>query len=175
MTMRQGAAIAAAACLLSVMAFAQGATKLSDAQIAHIANTAGQIDIDAATQALAKSKNEDVRSFAQEMVRDHTAVNKQVLALVTKLNVALQDNDTSRAFSKEAKEERDKLAKLNGGEFDKAYVANEVAYHKTINSALETTLIPDATNPQLKNLLQIGLKLFQGHQEHAEHLAASLK
>jgi putative membrane protein len=175
MTIRLGTAIAAAACLLSVTAFAQGAAKPNDAQIAHIAYTAGQIDVDAATQALAKSKNEDVRSFAQEMLRDHTAVNKQALALVTKLNVTPQDNDTSRALSKQAKEERDKLAKLNGAEFDKAYVANEVAYHNTVNSALETTLIPDATNPELKSLLQIGLKLFQGHQEHAEHLAASLK
>ena len=56
-----------------------------------------------------------------------------------------------------------------------AWVANEVAYHKTVNGALETTLIPSATNPELKSLLQTGLKIFQGHLEHAEHLAAMLQ
>ena len=58
--------------------------------------------------------------------------------------------------------------------FDEAYVDNEVAYHKTVNTALSFTLIPDAQNPELKSLLQTGLKLFQSHQEHAEHLAQEL-
>ena len=64
---------------------------------------------------------------------------------------------------------------LGGAAYDKAYVANEVAYHKAVNSALETTLIPSASNAELKSLLQTGLKIFQGHQQHAEHIAATLK
>ena len=164
----------AAACLLSGAALAQGA-KPTDPQIAHIAYTAGQLDIDAAKQALAKSKNKDVRSFAEDMVRDHTAVNKQALDLVKKLKVTPEDNDTSRSLTKAAADKKAEMAKLNGADFDKAYVANEVAYHKTVNGALETTLIPSANNAELKSLLQTGLKLFQGHQQHAEHVAAALK
>src|SRR5499427_10406309 len=162
-------------CLLSAPALAQGGTKPTDPQIAHIAYTAGQLDIDAAKQALEKSKNKEVRDFAQDMVRDHTEVNKQALALVTKLNVKPEDNDTSRALSKQAAAKHDELSKLNGAAFDKAYVANEVAYHKTVNGALESTLIPSATNADLKSLLQTGLKIFQGHLQHAEHVAADLK
>ena len=164
----------AGACLLSGAALAQGA-KPTDPQIAHIAYTAGQLDIDAAKQALAKSKNKDVRSFAEDMVRDHTAVNKQALDLVKKLKVTPEDNDTSRALSKAAADKKAQLEKLNGAEFDKAYAANEAAYHKTVNGALETTLIPSASNAELKSLLQTGLKVFQGHQQHAEHVAAQLK
>jgi 2-oxoglutarate dehydrogenase complex dehydrogenase (E1) component-like enzyme len=59
--------------------------------------------------------------------------------------------------------------------FDKAYVDNEVAYHKTVNSALSNTLIPDAQNAELKSLLQSGLKLFQAHLDHAEQLATQLQ
>ena len=55
------------------------------------------------------------------------------------------------------------------------YVENEVAYHKTVDNALETVLIPDASNPELKDLLKTGLKIFQGHEQHAEHVAQSLK
>lgn len=109
------------------------------------------------------------------MVRDHEAVNKQALALVKKLKVTPEDNDTSRALSKQASEKLDELGKLKGAAFDKAYIANEVAYHKTVNGALETQLIPSATNAELKELLQTGLKLFQGHEQHAEHVAADLK
>ena len=109
------------------------------------------------------------------MVRDHEAVNKQALDLVKKLNVTPQDNDTSKALSKAAADKLAELGKLSGAAYDKAYVANEVAYHKTVNGALETQLIPGASNPELKSLLQTGLKIFQGHQQHAEHVAAELK
>jgi putative membrane protein len=164
----------AVTCLLSGAALAQSA-KPTDPQIAHIAYTAGQLDIEAAKQALTKSKSKEVRSFAEDMVRDHTAVNKQALDLVKKLKVTPEDNATSRALSKAAADKSAQLAKLTGAEFDNAYVANEVAYHKTVNGALETLLIPSAGNVELKNLLQTGLKLFQGHQQHAEHVAAQLK
>jgi putative membrane protein len=165
----------AALCLLTTPLYAQGAAKPTDPQIAHIAYTAGQIDIEAAKQALDKSKNKEVRDFAENMVRDHGEVNKQALALVNKLKVTPQDNDTSRALTKQATAKREELAKLNGAAFDKAYVDNEVAYHKTVDGALENTLIPSASNPELKSLLQTGLKIFQGHEQHAEHVVADLK
>jgi putative membrane protein len=174
MLVRLSAAIAAV-CLLGSGALAQGAAKPTDPQIAHIAYTAGVIDVTAAKQALAKSKNKTVRSFAADMVRDHEAVNKQALALVKKLHVTPEDNDTSRALTKQAADKRTELAKLSGQAFDRAYVASEVAYHKTVNGALETVLIPSANNGELKSLLETGLKVFQGHQEHAEHVAAGLK
>jgi len=151
------------------------APALNDAQIAHIAYTAGEIDIAAAKQALKKSRNKDVRAFAEEMARDHAAVNVQALALVKKLGVTPENNPTSESLSKGAADEREKLAALKGRAFDTAYVDNEVAYHQTVNSALSGTLIPSARNVELKSLLETGLKLFQSHQMHAEHLAQSLK
>lgn len=164
----------AALCLSPLPALAQSA-KPTDPQIAHIAYTAGQLDIEAANQALAKSKNKEVRAFADDMVKDHSAVNKQALALLTKLKVKPEDNPTSQALTKQAAAKRAELAKLSGKAFDKAYVDNEVAFHKTVNNALETQLIPSASNAELKSLLQTGLKIFQGHEQHAEHVDAMLK
>jgi putative membrane protein len=148
--------------------------KPNDAQIAHIAYTAGQIDIKAAQLALEKSKNKEVRTFAEDMVRDHNAVNEQALALVKKLNVTPEDNDTSKALMKQATEKQASLQKLSGAAFDKAYAGNEVAYHKAVDSALQDTLIPSASNAELKTLLSTGLKIFQGHEQHAERVAQSL-
>ena len=173
MSIRLSAAVAAMS-LLASGALAQNA-KLTDPQIAHIAYTAGVIDVAAAKQALGKASNKDVKAFAEDMVRDHEAVNKQALDLVKKLNVTPQDNDTSKALSKQASDKLAELGKLSGAAFDKAYVANEVAYHKTVNGALQTQLIPSASNPELKGLLQTGLKIFEGHQQHAEHVEAELK
>jgi len=165
---------AAAVLALPAISFAESA-KPNDAQIAHIAYTAGQLDIAAGKQALAKSHNKAVRAFASEMVRDHSAVNDKALALVKKLGVTPEANATSSTLTKQADAKRDELAKLEGSGFDKAYVANEVAFHKTVNAALRDTLIPSARNGELKALLKTGLTLFSEHQAHAEHLAQSLK
>jgi len=166
------ALVAPLAIAIAVPAAAAGPT---DPQIAHIAYTAGVIDVAAGKQALAKSHNKAVRAFAEEMVRDHTAVNDKALALVKKLKVTPQDNPTSQALNKGAKAESDKLAKLNGAAFDRAYVDNEIAFHKTVNGALAKTLIPNAHNAELKSLLETGLTLFKEHQAHAEQLAKQVK
>jgi putative membrane protein len=142
-------------------AFATGPT---DPQIAHIAYTAGSIDIAAAKQALSKTSNKEVKAFAQDMVRDHEAVNKKALDLVKKLKVTPEDNDTSKTLQKNASAKLDELSKLKGAEFDNA-----------VDNALETTLIPSASNADLKSLLETGLKIFQGHEQHAEHVASELK
>ena len=166
------ALVAPLAIAIAVPVAAAGPT---DPQIAHIAYTAGVIDVAAGKQALAKSHNKAVRAFAEEMVRDHTAVNDKALALVKKLKVTPQDNPTSQALNKGAKAESDKLAKLNGTAFDRAYVDNEIAFHKTVNGALAKTLIPNAHNAELKSLLETGLTLFKEHQAHAEQLAKQVK
>jgi putative membrane protein len=172
---RTTALFAAVALSAAAVTASAQAPKPNDAQIAHIAYTAGQIDVAAGEQALAKSKNPAVREFAQTMVRDHKAVNDQALALVKKLGVTPQDNPTSASLSADAKAKLASYAKLEGAAFDRAYVQNEIAYHKTVNGALETALIPSAQNGELKNLLQTGLTLFRAHQQHAEHLSQSVK
>jgi len=146
----------------------------NDAQIAHIAYTAGQIDVAAGRQALQRSHNRQVRAFAQTMVRDHEAVNRQAVALVTRLHVTPAANPTSAALSSAATATLRRLGTLRGAAFDRAYVDNEVAYHRTVNGALRDTLIPSAQNAELKSLLQSGLALFTEHQTHAEMLARQL-
>lgn len=158
--------------LLTSNAWAAAPAAPDDAQIAHIAYTAGQLDIDAARQALDKTTDPAVRAFAQTMLRDHTAVNEQAMALLTKLKVTPQNNPTSQALSKSAAETLARQSALSGGEFDRAYVVSEAAYHQQVNDALRTVLIPGAQNAELKALLEAGLALFSEHQKHAEALAA---
>ena len=59
-------------------AVAQAGEAMNDLEIAHTAYTAGQLDIRYAHLALAVSENDAVREFAQTMIRDHTAVKRDV-------------------------------------------------------------------------------------------------
>jgi putative membrane protein len=174
MVRKMGAFCAALLLAVSVPAIAsEGA--INDAQIAHVAYTADQIDVDAGKQALAISANADVRAFAETMVRDHTAVNKQALALVQRLHVTPEANATSAALTQGAADAHNRLGSLKGAAFDRAYLENEVSYHRAVNKALHDTLIPSASNAELKSLLETGLTLFTAHQEHAQMLLKQLR
>lgn len=86
-----------------------------------------------------------------------------------------EDNDISRSLAKQEDAKLADLKGLQGKAFDKAYAANEVAYHKQVNAGLKDTLIPAAQNAELRSLLQTGLKIFEGHEQHAEMMAKELR
>jgi putative membrane protein len=153
---------------ISPSAFAQENAKLSDAEIASVAVTANQIDIAYAQIAQKKSKNADVIKFAETMAKDHQAVINQAVALAKKLGVTPKDNATTKSFLAQATKTKAMLNSKKGSSFDKAYIDNEVAYHKAAIKEVETVLIPDATNSELKSLLQSALPLFKTHLAHAE-------
>lgn len=146
----------------------------SDPQIAHIVVTANQIDIDAGKLAKSKSKNKEVKDFAQQMITDHTAVNKQAVALAKKLGVKPEDNDTSKSLQQGAQENLANLKKLKGRAFDKAYVDHEVAYHEQVLGAIDKVLIPSAQNAELKGLIEKVRPAIQAHLDHAKHVQSDL-
>ena len=150
------------------------AQDINDAQIASIVVTANQVDIDAGKLAATKATNADVKKFAQTMVTDHTGVNKQATALVTKLKVKPEDNATSKSLYDGGKENVTKLKGLKGAEFDKAYIDHEVAYHQAVLDAVDKTLIPGAKNEELKALLVKVRPAFVAHLEHAKHVQSTL-
>src|SRR5262245_22221704 len=159
--------------LVPVMAFAQ-AKGPSDPQIAGIVVTANQIDVDAGKLAKSHSKTKDVQDFAQQMITDHTAVNKQAAALAKKLGVTPEDSDTSNGLKKAAADTAKKLKGLKGAQFDKAYVDNEVGYHQQVLDAIDKVLIPNAQNAELKALIVKVRPAIATHLEHAKHIQASL-
>jgi putative membrane protein len=157
----------ACAVMFSIPAFAQENNKLSDAEVASVAVTANQIDIDYAAIAKQKSKNANILKFAETMASDHKAIIDQAVALVTKLKVTPKDNAVSQKLRADAVKTKKMLRSKSGNAFNKAYIDNEVAYHKAVINAVENLLIPDASNTELKALLQNVLPILKTHLEHA--------
>jgi putative membrane protein len=149
------------------------AQSVNDAQIASIVVTANQVDIDAGELAKSRSTNKDVKAFAELMITDHTGVNKSATDLAIKLKVTPQDNPTSQSLKAGGDKNLAHLKTLRGAAFDKAYVDREVEYHQQVIDALDKTLIPGATNDELKALLIKVRPAFVAHLEHAKHLQSS--
>ncbi|WP_162426700.1 DUF4142 domain-containing protein [Pontibacter pudoricolor] len=152
----------------------QNNPKLSDAEVAHTAVTANQIDIDYAKIAKERSKNTEVLKFAETMTNDHKAVIEQAVALVTKLGVTPQDNAVSKNLLADAEKTSKMLRTKSGKTFDKAYIDNEVAYHKAVIASVEGLLIPESENAELKAFLQNVVPALKAHLEHAQMVQKQL-
>ena len=167
-------ALGLAVCLSYGTSYAQSPADLNDLEIAHVAYIADNIDIRYAHLALGISENPEVREFANTMIRDHSAVNEQALALLEKLGAQPQDNFLSQTLTANSIKLVDEMAGLRGAEFDKRYAANELAYHKAVNDLVENAFIPNIENAEVKALFETGLEIFKAHQAHAEMMVEKL-
>jgi putative membrane protein len=165
--------VAAVAAVLLLPVASTSAQSVDDAQIASIVVTANKVDIDAGKLAASRSTNDAVKTFARLMVTDHTGVNKSAMDLAARLKLTPQNNPTSQSLRTDGEKSLAHLKTLKGAAFDKAYIDREVAYHQQVIDALDQTLIPNATNEELKALLVKVRPAFVAHLEHAKRLQAS--
>lgn len=154
---------------------AQKKPNLSDAEVAFIAVTANQIDIAYADIAKQKSKDPEVLKFAETMQRDHRGVIDQAVALAKKLGVNPLDNAVSKKLVADSETTKKDLLSRAGKSFDKAYIDNEVGYHKAVIQAVEDLLIPETENGELKKLLDNVLPALKAHLMHAEMMQKNYK
>jgi putative membrane protein len=150
------------------------AASLNDPQIATIALTAHQIDVDRGKLALKHTKNGEVKQFAEQMVNDHQAGITEAMALAKKLHVTPQASDVSKSLQADAKKASARLKKEKGARFDKDYIDTEVAYHQAVIDAVKTVLVPGAQNADLKTLLQNAVPTLEGHLQHAKMVQAQV-
>ncbi|CAN5696958.1 DUF4142 domain-containing protein [soil metagenome] len=161
----------AAAFLFSASARAQAP---SDPQIVGIVVAANQIDIDAGKLAISRAHSPEVKKFAREMVNDHSSHQKGVFALGAKLHVTPAESPTATSLKQGAADNLAHLKTLSGAAFDKTYIDHEVAYHQAVIDAVNSTLIPNAQNGELKSALEAAAPVFQGHLQHAQHIQSGL-
>lgn len=150
------------------------APALDDADVAAIVVAANTIDIRYGELARERASNEQVKRFAETMIKDHTAVNQSASELVARLGVTPTANDVSRSLESQAEQMHATLMTKSGADFDKAYIDNEVAYHRAVLQAIDETLIPSASNAELKQTITDVRPAFEAHLQHAEAIQSAL-
>lgn len=161
--------------LFPILIYGQETITLTDPEIASVAVTANQIDVNYAKIALEKNVSSEVKQFANSMIKDHGSVIDMAVDLATKLGVTPKDNALTRQLLAGEKETKANLKSLQGKSFEKAYVDNEVAYHTAVIAAVKDVLIPQTQNKDLKALLEKVMPVLEMHLEHAKQLQAKYK
>ena len=148
--------------------------QIGDAEIAAIVVAANGIDVRFGELAREHAVNPRVQQFAEAMITAHTAVNENAGALVQRLGVTPVESDVSRSLEAAAAETMETLRSKSGRGFDRAYIANEVAYHRQVLGALDDLLIPSAHSAELRETLVNVRPAFEAHLRHAESLQQEL-
>jgi len=159
---------------MHVLLVLAAAASMNDPQIATVALTAHQIDVDRGKLALKHTHNDEVKQFAEQMVHDHEAGIKEATDLAKRLGVKPQQSDTSKSLKADADKVTARLKKEKGAAFDKDYINTEVAYHQAVIDAVRNALVPGAQNAQLKTLLEMAVPTLEGHLQHAKMVQAQL-
>ncbi len=154
---------------------APGAAALADPQIAQIALSADAGDSARGKLAETKATNAEVKSFAREMVTDHTMLNKKATELAKKLNVTPQASDANTDLLNKVQGMTQDLQSKTGKDFDKTYMDQEVQIHQLVLDDLDKNLIPGAQNAELKSLLTTARGVVDGHLKRAQAIDAKLK
>jgi putative membrane protein len=159
---------------MSDTGMAAPAPALSDANIVYILDNANKLDSAGGSIAATKGTSSDVRDFAKRMMRDHHALRKEGQDLANKLGVtpAAPANDDSQAKYDKTMSLLNGAAK--GKDFDKAYIDNEVTYHKALLETA-TAAMNAAQNAELKNLIQKAAPAVQAHLDMAQSIQAKLQ
>jgi putative membrane protein len=157
---------------LACLAFAAHAETVtpSDSEIVGVVSAANTGEILAAQEAVKKAAHPEVKQFAEQMLEEHGAMNKESTALASKLGLKKEDSVTSKMLTKKAQADLKKLKELKGAEFDKEYVGDQVLMHKLVLETIENVLVKSADNAELKTMLTQAQTKVAAHLEHARSL-----
>lgn len=154
------------------------APALDDATIVAIFDAANTADIETGALAAQRGQSRQVREFGKMLADVHALVRQQGRDLAGKLGVTPTPpaNDAAAAAHVDAMAA---LRSVSDADFDRAFLLHEVAFHKAVIDAVNTTLLPAIDNAELRKLVVDVAPAFQAHmlaaQKMEEQLGSSAK
>ena len=147
-----------------VMARAQD-TAAQDKMFLMNAAEGGMTEIQASQLALKKSKDADVKAYAQKMIDDHTMLMAQMKPFAEQMGVT-----PPMKLKPEHQQEMARLKSMSGDKFDKEYVTAMVAdHHKDLGDFM--TERDTTSNADLKATVAKGTDVVKDHTQMIDQMA----
>lgn len=155
--------------LMAPPAFAQKSSTLDDPTIVAIFDAANTWDIETGRLGAKKGTTKEVRELGAMFARDHGAVRQQGRDLAKKLAVR-PTPPKNFGMAKDHAAAMRRLTHANGTAFDRAFLEHEVAYHKAVIDAMDSTLLPALKNQEVKDLVMKVEPAFKAHMAAAQNV-----
>jgi putative membrane protein len=144
-------------------------TKVDDKKFVKDAALGGMAEVELGKLATQKAASDGVKQFGQKMVDDHTKANEQLKEVASKSNITIPDSLDSKHQSR-----IEKLSKLSGPDFDKAYIKDQVKDHKQDVSEFKSEA-DNGSDPNIKQFASNTLPILEQHLTMAKDLGKTEK
>jgi putative membrane protein len=136
----------------------------ADQKFAEKAAQGGKAEVELGQLAVQKASDDKVKQFGQKMVDDHTKANQQLQQVADQEHLTLPTT-----MDAEAQQEQQRLSKLSGPEFDRAYMRYQLKDHQkdVAEFKKEATTGKDSG---IKDFAQSTLPTLQEHLKMAEQI-----
>ncbi|MBV9087493.1 MAG: DUF4142 domain-containing protein [Acidobacteria bacterium] len=143
---------------------ASGSLSAADQNFVKKAAEGGMAEVELGTLAKDKASSSDVKQFAQRMVDDHTKANDQLKSIASQKGMTLPTD-----LDAKDKALKDRLSKLSGDQFDKAYMDNMVKDHSKDVSEFRKESA-SAKDPDIKSFASQTLPTLEEHLKMAREV-----
>ena len=137
---------------------------LSDPQFAAKAAQGSLAEVELGRLAAQKSQSETVRAFGERMATDHTKSKANLEKIAAQQNITLPED-----LDKDAQKNYEKLSKLSGPDFDRAYVLDMVKDHKKDVAEFQKEA-STGKNEAIRSFAADTLPTLQGHLKQAREM-----
>jgi putative membrane protein len=132
-------------------------------------------EIQTSQVALERSRNAQVRQFAQQMITEHQVAGEQMMQMLQARGMTMQPSQPAQAAMPATSATVANLSRRTGMDFDRAYMMHQVQAHRYLLDALDRTLIPSTRDPEMKAFLSTRVRpAVAMHLETAERMHASI-
>ena len=138
---------------------------ITDDQFVTRAAVGGSTEVESGKMALRNSQTAEVKSFAQRMIDDHTKANQQLLTIAGRKQIRVP-----KILDAKHQHALDRLGRLQGSEFDKAYAEQMLKDHKETVALFEAEA-RDGKDAELKGFATETLPILKEHLKLAQALA----
>jgi putative membrane protein len=143
---------------------AKGRPAMGDAHFAKEAAQGGMAEVKLGQLAQEKGSNDSVKSFGKRMVDDHSKANDKLKEVASRESITLPSD-----LSAKHQATYDRLSKLNGAAFDRAYARDMVKDHETDIAAFQKEA-NGGKNDSLKSFASETLPTLQDHLKQAKEM-----
>ena len=141
----------------------------TDREFVQKAAMGGIAEVELGKLAKQTATNDQVKNFGEHMVQDHSKANEELKAIASTKGVQLPAE-----LGEKHKAAMEKLQKLSGGDFDRAYMKQMVADHKQTVADFKKQ-VESGKDADLKSFAASTLPKLQEHLKMAQSLSEATK
>lgn len=143
---------------------------LNEREAVGLLETVDDSEVETARLALERSRNDDVLEYARRIIADHEDARR----MIGETGIKGMGSEARRSVQDRTRMTTSRLKRLEGGAFDRAYLASQVENHQMVLEKIDQKIVPHAKTGSFATHVQDRRPVIQSHLDEARRLKSRL-